>query len=220
MSFLAAIGSAVAGSLVSGLLQDDEPSGPGKEAIKEDTHILENLRKAGDLNLAGINQFMSSILGNTASQYSKQAAMNDVQGAIANLFREYSIKALPTIFQAEASSGGYNSTTGQLLANDAYAATVSKGAQLMIDAIDKYRRLQQGDYQGLANLVAAMPRSGGAGAAAAGMKSPTNPMNDLLVQGASSLGGALGQGLSDSFDRWQHMQGLPSWAAGNSGMAD
>src|SRR5438445_4002117 len=69
--------------------------------------------------------------GGTAQGLSKQDAVADTAGQIAQIFKQYKESALPTIFNAQNSSGGYNSTTGQMLADDAFSrATAAGSAQL------------------------------------------------------------------------------------------
>ena len=75
---------------------------------------------------------------------------------------------MPQIHQAELGSGGYNSTTGQLLANDAFAATNTKAAATLLDTIIKYRGLEQQDYNMMSALVGRVP----AGTPADKTKSP------------------------------------------------
>lgn len=196
-AILGGVGSAIAGSLFGG--------GSGGKGAAEDAKILENLQKAGDKNLQSIDQYLATILSGTADQYGKSAAISDSMGAIANLFTQYQNTALPQIYQSEAGSGGYNSTTGQLLANDAFASAINKAAELQLNTIQKYRGLQQADYQTFANLIAAMPRSGGAASAAVGK---SDPLSDLLTKGAGSLGGALGTSLEKS-DWWRDIKYAP-----------
>lgn len=70
----------------------------------------------------------------------RQQAVADVQANINNLFTQFRETALPQIMSAQGRTGGYGSSTSQLLANDAYARTVAQGASLAVDAITKYEQ--------------------------------------------------------------------------------
>ena len=153
-SGLGAIGS----SLVGGLLSDDSTGG----------QMQQNQLIGSDELLAAIKQYGATNLAQSNALYGKQAAFTDAQGAIKSIFDEYSKTALPQIHQAELGSGGYNSTTGQLLANDAFAAANTKAAATLLDTIIKYRGLEQQDYNMMSALVGRVP----AGTPADKTKSP------------------------------------------------
>jgi hypothetical protein len=65
-------------------------------------------------------------------------ALKDVKGSINNLFSEFSNTVLPQIMTQQNRTGGYNSSTSQLLTNDAFARTVAQGASLTMDAVSRY----------------------------------------------------------------------------------
>lgn len=160
-----ALGSSVVGSLLGGGGQT------GGELIGKDEL------------LAAIQQYQNTNLAQSNALYGKQAAMTDAQGAIRSIFDEYSKTSLPQIYQAELGSGGYNSTSGQLLANDAFASANTKAASVLLDTIMKYRGIEQKDYEVMASLVKGTPPAG------------TNPTADKW---AGLAGNALGAGVS----RW------------------
>lgn len=68
----------------------------------------------------------------------RSRALQDVQGSIEALFQNFSQTALPQIGGAQRRTGGYNSTTAQLLANDAFARTTAQAAALTVDTINRY----------------------------------------------------------------------------------
>lgn len=170
------------GSVLGGFLGGSE----GDDLYKE---IIDNSKAAGDRGLAGIDKYLADILAQTTSQYGKQSAVADSQGAVAEIFNQFKKSALPDIYQAQVSSGGYNSSTGQLLANDAFATANSKAAGLVLDTIMKYRASQQNDYLGLANLVKAVPSAPGRAPAAGGKGG--DPLGDLLGAGIGSIFGSI-----------------------------
>ena len=160
-----AVGSSVVGSLLGG------GGSTGGELIGKDEL------------LAAIQQYQNTNLAQSNALYGKQAAMTDAQGAIRSIFDEYSKTSLPTIYQAELGSGGYNSTTGQLMANDAFASANTKAASVLLDTIMKYRGIEQKDYEVMASLVKGTPPA------------VTNPTADKW---GNLAGDALGAGVS----RW------------------
>lgn len=171
MTFMAALAAGAAGALgssvVGGLLGGGGQT--GGELIGKDEL------------LAAIQQYQNTNLTESKNLYGKQAAMMDAQGAIRSIFDEYSKTSLPNIYNPELGSGGYNSTTGQLLANDAFAATNTKAAALLLDTIQKYRGIEQKDYEVMASLVKGTPPAG------------TNPTADKW---GNLAGDAIGAGVS------------------------
>ena len=151
----AAIGGAVASTVIGGVMSDSGGGGSGGT----DPRITDNIVGGGNFLLGKLPSFDAQFLSQS-NQFSKPNAIMDAQGAIASIFRDYQNTALPEIYQAQNSSGGYNASTGQLLANDAFAAANAKGAAVMLDTIQKYRTLQQNDWGALANLIRAIPGSG------------------------------------------------------------
>lgn len=55
------------------------------------------------------------------TNYSKDQAKADALANMNQIFRDYRETELPKVFTGQAGAGLYNSTTGQLMANDAYA---------------------------------------------------------------------------------------------------
>lgn len=174
------IAEGVAGTLLGGI---------GNKGNKAAGNIAANAGKVGDRLVAGMDSFMADILSQTAGQYGKANAISDVQGAIAGIFDQYQKTALPEIYQGEMNSGGYNGTTGQLLANDAFAQTNNRAAALMLDTIQKYRTSQQNDYNTLAGLARSAPgvpsQAGGGGSAGSSI------LGGIISKGVGALAGAI-----------------------------
>lgn len=76
-----------------------------------------------------------------SDKFSKEQAQADVAGIVNQLFTQYKEQALPQIYTPMVDTGIYNSTTGQLLANDAFARTQSQAAGVTLDAILNYEQL-------------------------------------------------------------------------------
>ena len=144
----------------------------------------------GNRLIGALDAYGTNVLKDNQA-YSKSAAIADSQGAIAELFRQYRNDSLPAIYQQQSNSGGYNSTTGQLLANDAFASTVSKGAALQLDTIQKYRTTQQNDFSALANLFNAYRQTSGGESAASTTNAAANAKsNDALTGIIGNVAGA------------------------------
>lgn len=68
----------------------------------------------------------------------RKQAIEDTQSSIAALFTQFKDTALPQIAGAEKRTGGYNTTTGEQLTNDAFARTLSQAAGLQLNAVNQY----------------------------------------------------------------------------------
>lgn len=83
----------------------------------------------------------------------RRNAIKDSKGVVRQIFQEFSEQALPQIADAQNAGGGFSSTTGQLLANDAFARANSQASGVVLEHIAKSAdRDQQNkalDIQGL-----------------------------------------------------------------------
>lgn len=89
-------------------------------------------------------------------EYSKATAIADAQSAINTLFTEFKDDTLAQVYQPECIANGYNSTTMQLLVNNAYAKTVSEGAKIQLDNIQRYAGIRVNDLQVMAQLISSI----------------------------------------------------------------
>lgn len=168
------IAAAVVGTVVSGVIANEMAPDP------EDS-LTPDQREASSELLGGIRQYRSEVLNNSTNQFGKPQAIADAQGLVGSIFRQYQNTALPEIHQMEAGSGGYNSSTGQLLANDAFASANAKATEAVLNNIRAYRTMQQQDFLTLAQMVNGV--AGGRGSAQA--------------PGNSEISGALGMATGD-----------------------
>lgn len=101
-----------------------------------------SVRRLSEADEAFVSNIMRNFSqGGTADLGKARAnALKDVKGSVANLFAEFSDTALPQILTQQNKTGGYNSTTSQLLTNDAFARTVAKGADLTMNAVSAYEQ--------------------------------------------------------------------------------
>ena len=92
-------------------------------------------------------------------EYSKDTAIADAQGTVNNVFEQFKDEALVQVYHPQCIANGYNSTTMQLLANNAYAKTVSEGAKVVLDNTQRYAGIRVGDLQVMSQLIGAIRNS-------------------------------------------------------------
>ena len=92
-------------------------------------------------------------------EYDKSNAIADAQATVNNIFETFKDEALVQVYQPECIANGYNSTTMQLLVNNAYAKTVSEGAKVVLDNIQKYAGIRVSDLQVMSQLIGAIRNS-------------------------------------------------------------
>lgn len=107
----------------------------GSEATNQTTQRID---QSTIDSLTALFKNISGSLGQGNSELSKEQAITDTQGVVKNLFDSYSKTVLPQIMQKAFSSGGYSATAATLLANDAFAQTVNKSAEVQLGAISQY----------------------------------------------------------------------------------
>ena len=98
-------------------------------------------------------------LTNKDIEYSKDTAIADAQGTVNNIFDTYKDEALVQVYYPQCIANGYNSTTMQLLSNNAYAKTVSEGAKVVLDNIQRYAGIRVSDLQVMSQLIGAIRNS-------------------------------------------------------------
>ena len=151
-------GAAGVGELLVGLA-----SAYLKEEIKTKTvqEIIENVHTVNDIDEDIIEDIERHIEHLTPSQkeclrryldtactryseteYNKEDAIKDVKEAIDKIFNDYEREYLPVLYSRQCELGIYNDTTTELLANDAYAKTIIKAAELQLKTIKDYNEIQ------------------------------------------------------------------------------
>ena len=98
-------------------------------------------------------------LTNKDLEYDKTNAIADAQATVDNIFDTFKDEALVQVYQPECIANGYNSTTMQLMVNNAYAKTVSEGAKVVLDNIQKYAGIRVSDLQVMSQLIGAIRNS-------------------------------------------------------------
>lgn len=92
-------------------------------------------------------------------EYDKTNAIADAQATVNNIFDTFKDEALVQVYQPECIANGYNSTTMQLMVNNAYAKTVSEGAKVVLDNIQRYAGIRVSDLQVMSQLIGAIRNS-------------------------------------------------------------
>lgn len=92
-------------------------------------------------------------------EYDKSNAIADAQATVNNVFETFKDESLVQVYQPECIANGYNSTTMQLLVNNAYAKTVSEGAKVVLDNIQRYAGIRVNDLQVMSQLIGAIRNS-------------------------------------------------------------
>ena len=98
-------------------------------------------------------------LTNKDLEYDKTNAIADAQATVDTIFDTFKDEALVQVYQPECIANGYNSTTMQLMVNNAYAKTVSEGAKVVLDNIQKYAGIRVSDLQVMSQLIGAIRNS-------------------------------------------------------------
>lgn len=92
-------------------------------------------------------------------EYDKTNATADAQATVNNIFDTFKDEVLVQVYQPECIANGYNSTTMQLMVNNAYAKTVSEGAKVVLDNIQRYAGIRVSDLQVMSQLIGAIRNS-------------------------------------------------------------
>lgn len=87
--------------------------------------------------------------------YSKQDAIDDVQGVLKTQATDALQSVMPSIAQAQTASGAYNTTGKELLRNDAQARITSQLVNTQLQAIKDYAGIEQGDINAFSNATKA-----------------------------------------------------------------
>ena len=98
-------------------------------------------------------------LTNKDLEYDKTNAIADAQATVDNIFDTFKDELLVQVYQPECIANGYNSTSMQLLVNNAYAKTVSEGAKVVLDNIQRYAGIRVSDLQVMSQLIGAIRNS-------------------------------------------------------------
>ena len=110
-------------------------------SLDQQTHeLISHLNPEQKAQLASLTRkAMSRYL---SDEFSKENAASDITSSYDGIFREFRESELPVIYGKLCSTGMYNSTAAQMLANDAYARAVDKAGQAKHNATKDYAQIE------------------------------------------------------------------------------
>ena len=110
-------------------------------SLDQQTHeLISHLNPEQKAQLASLTQkAMSRYL---SDEFSKENAASDIKSSYDGIFREFRESELPVLYGKLCSTGMYNSSAAQMLANDAYARAVDKAGQAQHTAVKDYAQLE------------------------------------------------------------------------------
>lgn len=171
---------------------------------------LETMSPVGRMQLDELLKLLGGNAGNVQQGFSKGAAQQDAMGMVQQIFDNYQKTALPAIYNAQTGAGAYNSTGGQLLANDAYAQTVNKAATMVNQNVVNYAQAYQQQMSPLMQLLSIDKGSRTTG-------SDTRGTGSQAMAAAEKGSGAMASGLGMIGSVAGPMFGLPPAAGGAIG---
>lgn len=148
----------------------------------------------------------SAAISSSYARHSTDAAYADVQQQTEMLFRKYKDETVPEFHSHIATSGAYNNTSLQLMAENAFAKTVAEAMRLRIDAVNAYTNARAVDGNNAASALGALKGSIHVGSLGAS-------------QTQSSVTGLLQAGLTLYTGLTQSMGGAGNTVATNSNLA-
>lgn len=127
-------------------LQADNP-GKAKRAGIGDTWRSELATLQGKIAKLEGQQYDTVELAGAVvdSPFDKEDALADSAAAVSTIFNRYRDSALPQIYAPGVDTGIYNNSTGQLLANDAFARATAEGSLTQLNYINSYEGLRQSE---------------------------------------------------------------------------
>lgn len=102
----------------------------------------------------GFIEELQAVLADTragTTGFTKQDAINDVQGVLRTQATDALQSVMPGIARTQSTAGAYNSTTKELLQNDANARITGQLAKTAADTIAQYQQIQQGNIGAFAD---------------------------------------------------------------------
>lgn len=192
-------------------------SSKGQET--SDQHSM-GYQEAGSLGLSRSGTQFQDEIGELLRQgmagygdYSKEAALADVNGTIKNQALSAMQAAMPTIAKTNTAAGAYNSTTRDLLANDFQSRLAGQLAETQLQAVSTYGGLQNNRLGALANTAQA-----GSTSESVNMSGSVG-LNEALQQSQgsrSSSGSSMGLSFADGGKVPKNPNGTETLATGST----
>ena len=106
---------------------------------------IQNMTPEGFAAMLKALDITGKLAESAIGSYSKEQAKADALANMGQIFREYRENELPKVFVAQAGGGLYNSTTGQLMANDAYARATDLANARILEYTKSYNQMLNND---------------------------------------------------------------------------
>lgn len=113
-------------------------------------------------NSSGTTPGFTEYLNDTLAQrqkslggYGKRQAIEDVNGVLQDQAKSAMAAVMPSIAGTQINAGAYNTTTKELLRNDATAQVQAKLMETQLNAIKDYAAIEQGDINAFSNATKA-----------------------------------------------------------------
>lgn len=158
----------------------------GSETSKQVTQRLSDSQISDLGNVLKLMQ--ESLTGK--SEFTREAAIQDSEGIIKDLFKQYSQSVLPQIISKASQSGAYNSTSAQLLADNAFAETLGKAATVRTNAIAQYSQAADSKKQVATQAVGTILQSLLQARESTDLTTLLNSVTDSTYKGTSKTKGA------------------------------
>ena len=149
--------------------------------------------------LADIIAKLTGAVDTTNQQYSKEAAIADSQDAVTAMMQQILSSGINNVLNTDTNTGGYNSTTQKLLADNLQAQAINAGAAKQLETIQSYAAL--GQQENTNNLSALLSAIGMAQDAVSGTSSSSTSSEQSNQQSsANTTGGSSSNTLSNTLE--------------------
>lgn len=180
------------GSQLGGLLGGILGQAPSNQSSNSNSTTTTKTSQLNQDQIDMITSFIGERLGNLNAtgegsdeqKYSKESAITDSQALVQKLIDDLVGNKLPTLANQEAATGGYNTTSKDLLKNDLVASTVGAGAEAQAQLISSYAQILQAAQ---ASDISAILNSLGILKGANVEQTSTTKSNQTVASGGSGL---------------------------------
>lgn len=138
------------------LLQYYQNNAARDDATQVTGDILSQIQGMGSVGGMDFSAFTPLLGVIKDTSYSRNNAIADSQGFIAQIFKDYENSSLPKIYANPRATGVYNDTSTQLLANDAFSSAVAKGQAQLVQNILAYAQARSAQLSPVMQLMNGM----------------------------------------------------------------
>lgn len=205
------------GSILGSKQSSTQNSSSTGSGTSQSVNVSNSNQQSQSSSKAGMTA--DQVLGTSADMtkgWTKEAALSDVNGAIKNQALTALQGAMPSIAKQTNSAGAYNSTTRDLLTNDATARIVGQLAETQLGAITSYGQLSN---QNLGAVSGVSSATGSSNSSSTGTSSSAGLSTSEYDQSSTGSGGSKGgSGLLGLFADGGEVAKEPDGDEGNSAL--